>query len=259
MSDNRIVVNLQNPATESAPPNAAPGFSNTPAQSPKKKGGCGKILLILGVLLLLVLMGAGIYGYFWYSSLYKSPAYSLASLIDAARKDDQPKVETYLDTNAVIDDFVPQVEQKATERYGRNFPPEVVKRAKDMLQPLLPAVKERARTEIPRIIKEKSQIAPQVSPFWMSIGIGRVVNISEAGDEATVTSDLQNRPFELKMRRSGDKWQVVALKDDLLADKIANEIAQRLLQEAAKKPGKPGAGKNTIEDIKRQIEQLTLP
>jgi len=256
MSDNRIVVNLQNSANKSAP-QASPTFSNTPNQSPKKKGGCGKVLLILGILLLLAVTGVGIYGYFWWSSLYKSPAYSLASLIDAARKDDKPAVETYLDTNAVIDDFVPQVEQKATERYGRNFPPEVVKKAKDMLQPLLPVVKERAKIEIPRIIKEKSQIAPQVSPFWMSIGIGRVVNISESGDTATVTSDLQGRPFELKMKRNGDKWQVIALKDDVLADKIANEIAQRVLQEAAKK-GKTASGK-TMEDIKRQIEQLTLP
>jgi hypothetical protein len=253
----RIVVNLEQPTPHSAQ-NSAGGRSVFNENGTGSRGRFSKILLILGGLLLLAIMVGGIGGLWWWSSLQKSPAYSLALLITAARKDDTKTIEQLLDTNSVVDTFVPQIADKARERYGRGLPPETVKRAEQMLQPLLPEIKNIASRDIPRIIKEKAESAPDVPPWAMATGIGRLADIQEKGDTAIVKADLQNRPLELTMQRRGDRWQVVGLKDEILADKIANEVAQTLLREANRKPGKAPRqiDQKMIEDLRKQIEGL---
>lgn len=264
----RIVVDLQSQSEKSATgkefeANSRGFASNTVApKTPKKRRLWLKILLVLASLLLFGAVAAGIAGYWWWTNLQKSPAYSLALLIDAARKDDQPTVEQFLDTNAVIDDFVPQITEKATERYGRGFPPQVVAKATKQLQPLLqqilPQIKEIAKREIPRIIKERAAVAPEVSPAVLAMGLERIVNIEQNSDTATVTAELQSRTVELKMQRNGDRWQIVGAKDEALADKIADQVAQKVLATVTQRQtaGKPISNKDLIDDITRQIQQI---
>jgi hypothetical protein len=261
MSENRrIVVNLQEPSQQPSAPASAPLNQN---QTPKaRRGGCGKILLILGGLLAVVLVVGAIGGYWWWSNLQKTPTYSLALLIDAARKDDQPKIDQFLDSNAVVDNFVPQA--KAKERYARGFPPETVKRAERLigqyLTPVLPTIKEQARREIPLQIKNKTASLPEVSAWATTVALNRVAEVSQTGDTAIVKSNYQNRPLELTMQKNGDKWKVVAVRDEPLADRIAQEVGQIVQQELAKKPGASRLpNRQTIEDLRQQLEQITQP
>jgi hypothetical protein len=263
----KIFVDLsQSNQTDSAPaqnksrqPYQSYNYSpNQPLEPKKKRNGLFlKILLGLAAVLLLVGVIAVIGGYLYWQSLQKSPAYSLALLVDAARKDNKPEIEKYLDIDTVVDDFVPQVMAKATERYGRGLPPDLIKKATQYLQPLLPEVKNIARRKIPEIIKEKAQIAPDVSPWIMAIGIGRVVDIQENGDEAIVKANLQNRPIELTMKRNGDRWKIIKVKDDALADRIAEEMGKKIqaiignkINDITKLP------KGTIEDLKNQMGDI---
>lgn len=269
MAENRrIVVNLEKSSPQQQPSAPTSEFVPTSNQNQtptaKRKGGCGKILLILGGLFAVVLLIAAIGGYWWYSNLQKSPSYSLALLIDAARKDDQQKIDQFLDSDAVVDNFVPQIEAKAKERYARGIPPETVKRAEQLIQqyltPLLPVIKEQARLEIPRQIKDKAGSIPEAPVWSVAFAHNRVAEVAESGDTAIVKSNFQSRPMELTMKKNSDKWKVVAVKDEPLADKIAQEIAQRVQQELTKKPGKnaPASPNNkTIEDLRKQLEQLT--
>ncbi len=264
----KIVVNLQPESSQGA--TAEKKFSPSPSAvapnatlpKPQRRGLLFKVLLVLAGLFLLAAVVGGTAGYWWWTNLQKSPAYSLALLIDAARKDDQPGVEQFLDTNAVIDDFVPQITEKATERYGRGFPPPVVAKATQQLQPLLrqvlPQIKEIARREIPRIIKEKSQAAPQTSPVVLAIGLGRVITVDETGDAAKVTANFQSREIEFRMRRNGDRWQIIGAKDEALADKIADQVAQKVLATVTQRQttGKTVSNKDLIDDITRQIQQI---
>lgn len=245
------------PATNGMRPNA-PAFIPQPvgAKPKKKRRIFLKILLALFVLLLIGAVALAGIGYWWWTSVQKSPQYSIALLVDAARKDDQKQIDQLVDTNAVVDDFVPQITAKAKERYGRGFPPQVVQRAEAMLQPLIPAIKERARKEVPRLIREKAQAVPEVSPFVLAVGIGRAVTVEETGDNATLKAELQNRAVELKMKRSGtDRWQIVGVKDDFLADKIADEVAQKILAIVNQKQtgGKKTSPADLIKDIEKQI------
>lgn len=266
MADNRrIVVNLEQPAPNQQPNAASPAPFNQDQTPAAKRGGCGKILLILGGLLVAGALIALVGGYWWYANLQKSPSYSLALLIEAARKDDQPKIDQFLDADAVVDNFVPQIETKAKERYARGVAPETLKRAEQLIQqylkPLLPTIKEQARREIPRQIKDKAASIPEAPAWSVAFALNRVAEIAETGDTAIVKSNYQSRPLEVEMRRNNDRWKVVAVKDEPLADAIAQQIAQRVQQELSKKPGAKTAplapNGQTIEDLRRQLEQLT--
>ena len=238
---------------------ASSSSDNYSPKKTKRRGLFGKILLILGGLAILLLLIAAVGGWFWWSSLTKSPAYSLALLVDAARKDDQQAVDKYLDTDAVVDSFVPQITQKAVERYGRGLPPQIVAQAAARIAPFVPAIKERARAEIPRVIREKAAIAPNLSPWLLAIGLGRIVTITESGDNATLSGKIKEREIEVSMQRNGDKWKVVGVKDSDLADRIAEKIGQELiaaakggnLKDIGKKIGVKGA-----EDILKDIGDI---
>jgi nitrate reductase NapE component len=264
----RITVNLEQPEVDKSMPNAPLRASVMPMTKPEKKRR-GLWIKILLALLILFFVGAailGAFGYFWWSNLQKSPSYSLALLIDAARRDDKTAIEKYLDTNAMVDDFVPQVIEKAKERYGRGFPPAQVQQAEQRAQSLLtqvvPSIKERARAEIPRLIRDKAQNIPAQfsSPWAMAIGINRAAVIEQTGDAATVKTDLQSRQIELKMQKNGEVWRVVGFKDDVLADKIADQAAQKILalvnQKQTAGRGIPN-NKDLIEELKKQIQFLT--
>lgn len=261
MAENRrVVVNLEQPSQPASASVSAPLAQNqTP---PSKRGGWRKILLILGGLLALVLLVAAVGGYWWWSNLQKSPTYSLALLIEAARKDDQKTIDQFLDANAVVDSFVPQIENKAKERYARGLSPETVKRAETLigqyLTPVLPTIKEQARLEIPRQIKEKAANVPQAPAWSVAFALNRVAEISESGETATVKSNYQNRPLEVTMQKNADKWKVVGFRDEPLADRIAQQIAQMVQQELAKKPGQTTRlpNRQAIEELRRQLEQL---
>ncbi len=101
----RFVVNLAEPenAANSGGGNA-PAFLSPPVQNekPKKRGGCLKILGVLGGLLTVLILGAAIGGYFYWQSVKQTPAYSLALLVDAARRDDTAQMEKLADMHAWV-------------------------------------------------------------------------------------------------------------------------------------------------------------
>lgn len=217
-----------------------------------------RLFAITGLVVLSVLLIAGIGGFIYYQSLKSTPQYSIALLIDAAKRDDRPAIEKLVDTNAVVDDFVPQVTGKAIELYGRGLPPAILARVELLAAPLLPAVKERARAELPRVIRERSERFGYVPFFGMVLGADRYLDIAITGDTAIVTSTIPERPMELKMKRSGEIWQIVGVTDEQLAMNIARTIGQEVIAIAM------NGGKNTanlfgignLTDLLRQAEEL---
>src|SRR5205085_6811316 len=116
---------------------------------------------------------------------------------------------------------------------------------------LIPAIKERVKAELPRLIREKTQPVEKV-PYWViAIFAERGVDIRQDGDTAYVTSKIVERQLELTMKRNGDVWQIVAVKDDALAKQIAEKIGQEIIAAAGKggldKIGKQG-GINNLGD-----------
>ncbi len=213
-------------------------------------------IIVGGLASLLVIAFLG--GYLYWRSFYETPQYSLALLVDAAKRDDKDAIAGLIDIDAVVDDFVPQITGKAVELYGRGIPQSIVERLTRVATPLLPAVKERARAELPRVIRERTEQFGNVPFAAMVVGADRYLDIKVAGDFATVKSKLPEHSFEVKMKRKGTRWQIVGVKDDKLATEIARKVGQEMIEIATKGLNTAGEqlGVGNIADLLRQAEEL---
>ena len=255
----RFTVNLDEAKQENPATQKTASLSSLEKQTaPKKSGVFAKILKIFGIAFVLILIVGGIGGYFYWQNLKKSPQYSLALLIDAARRDDQAAIDELVNTDAVVDDFLPQITDKAVELYGRNLAPATIQKMAQVAAPLLPAVKQRARAEVPNLIREKTKQFENI-PFWaIAAGASKYLDIAEEGEKAFVKSKIPERPLEVTMKRNGDKWQVVAVKDEVLARRVAEKIGQELIAAAQKgslqKAGEQLGVSNLADALKKAQE-----
>lgn len=202
-------------------------------RSRRRGPGRTKRIVMLGALavagvLLLVLVG----GYAWWQSYKKSPAYSVALLVDAAQHDDVQAVESLIDSDRLAQGFVPQVIEKLTGS-GAAGSPQISALPRGVitaaLPQLLPRVRETMREEIARGLKGFSESAGgQRSFVLLALAVPRVAEIKEEGDAASVTFKAGERPVELMMQRDGERWKVVSVKDDELAAGIASRLASSL-------------------------------
>ena len=257
-----FVVNLNEP--EKDQPAENPGLGENPKvtseavpSAPKKRGGCRRLLAVSGIVLGVLVLLAAIGGYFYWQNLKTTPQYSLALLVEAARRNDQPLIDELVDTDAVVDSFIPQITDKAIELYGKNLPPQTLAKVSQATAPLIPAIKKRARQEVPRVIQEKTDKFASV-PFWaIAAGAGRFMDIRPDGETALITSRIPERQFELTMRRNGDKWRVVAIRDEALALRVAQSVGQELIAISTKEGVKKAGERLGIpESIRKKLDDI---
>jgi hypothetical protein len=208
-----------------------------------------KILKVFGALLLLVIAGAVAAAYLYWRNMQHTPQYSIALVVDAARTGDEGMFNELVDIDSVVDDFVPQITGKAVELYGRGLPPEILSKAELAAAPFIPAIKEKARAELPKVIKAKTKQLENVPFAALVLGADRYLDIQTDGGLATVKSVRPEDSFTLKMRRDGERWVIVGLTDEQLAQSIAQRIGQELMRLAA-------AGNDTADGIDGILKRL---
>ena len=85
------------------------------AKGRTRRGGRARKALGVGALVTLgLLAAAAVGGYLWWRSYQKGPEYSLALLVDAARRDDLRAVDEMVDSDRVADGLAPQVVENLT-------------------------------------------------------------------------------------------------------------------------------------------------
>ncbi|HYE13086.1 MAG TPA: hypothetical protein VD968_01445 [Pyrinomonadaceae bacterium] len=183
-------------------------------------------LVVLGVVLLAF---AG--GYFWWQSYKKGPAYSLALMVDAARRDDMQAVESLIDSDTIAQGFIPQVIERLTGPNAPPLTPQARASVATALPQLIPRVRETAREEVAAMAK--SAAGPLRTganlPFPLfAVALSRAVNIKEEGDTAVVTIPGVDASSEMTMRRDGERWKVINVRDEQLAAGIAARLAPSL-------------------------------
>ena len=233
----------------------APAFEGIAEPTPRFR----KVLAITAAVVGGLVVVAAISSLLYYQSLKDTPQYSLALLVDAAKRDDKLAIDEYVDINAVADDFVPQITDKAIELYGRGMPPQVIAKAQRLATPIMPAVRERARAELPRVIRDRTERFGYVPFFGMVLGAERYLDIKVDGDIAFVKSKLPDRKFEVRMQKRGDRWQIVGVKEEKLATDIARTIGQQIMAIASKGLTRETAdtfGVGNIADLLRQAEEM---
>jgi hypothetical protein len=219
----------------------------------------GRIARLIFITLTALLAVSCSAGFFYWRSLKDTPQYSLALLVDAARRDDKTVVNDLVDIDSVVDDFVPQIISSAVEMYGRGLPPKTIANLSVVAQPIMPALKERARVELPRVIRERTEKFDYVPFAAIVMGADRYLDIVLKGDTADIKSKIENKPLELRMRRNGDHWVVVGIREQELSDNIAKTVGQQIIAVAS--GGKVGdASKNlgvkNLQDVLKQAEEL---
>ena len=147
-----------------------------------------KVLAIVFGVAALLLMTTAISGYFYWQSMKGTPQYSLALLVDAAKRDDQAGVDDIVEIDSVVDEFMPQITDKAIEIYGRGLSPQAIRRVEQVAAPVMPAIRSRAKSELPRVIREKTAKFGDVPFAAMVVGADRYLDIVPDGDTAVVRS-----------------------------------------------------------------------
>ena len=225
---------------------------------PRKKSRFRKYIIVaLGVLAALALVGT-IGFYFYWQSLRDTPEYSLALIVDAAKKNDQKTVNDLVDIDAVVDDFLPQITTKAVELYGRGLQPDIIQRVARVAAPVMPAVKDRAKDELPGAIRQKTAEFGYVPFEAMVLGADQYLDIAVDGDNATVKSLIPEHDFQVTMKREGERWKIVAVKDEKLATTIAQRVGQEILAIAANgaNSGRSRLGVKNINELLNEAEKI---
>jgi uncharacterized membrane protein len=195
-------------------------------------GRAGRLLSVTALVIIAVVLVAIAGGYAWWRSFERSPAYSLALLVDAAQRDDKQTVESLIDADQIAQGFIPQVIDKLA---GANspVPPQARASLSSALPQLLPRVREGVRDEIAQDLKALSK--GHTSFFLTALAVKTAADVKEQGNKADVTVKSGDRPVELTMARNGERWKVVTVKDD----QVANDIATRLASSIPASPQAP--------------------
>ena len=225
---------------------------------PAKRSKLKTAALWAGIVAIALAFIAGVGFYFYWQSMKSTPQYSLALIVDAAKVDDQATVNQLVDIDAVVDDFLPQITGKAVELYGRGMPPDVIQRVAKVAAPVMPAVKERAKAELPGAIRQKTSEFGSVPFAAMVLGADTYLDIVTEGENATVRSKLPEHDFEVRMKRDGDRWEIVGVTDQRLATTIAQRVGQDILAIATNRStsAKTRLGVKNINELLNEAEKI---
>ena len=184
-------------------------------------GRAGRYVSVTALVIIAVVIVVLVVAYAWWRGFEKSPAYSVALLVDAAQRDDKQAVEPLIDADQIAQGFIPQVINKLTDA-DSPVPPQARASLTSALPQLLPRVREGVRDEVAQDVKALSK--GHTSFLLTALAVKSAADVKEQGDRATVTVKAGDRPIELTLTRSGERWKVVNVKDD----QVANDIAARL-------------------------------
>ncbi|HQZ83603.1 MAG TPA: hypothetical protein PLR83_10295 [Pyrinomonadaceae bacterium] len=218
-----------------------------------------KVFKIAGITVAAFAVFAGVAAMLYWQSLKTTPQYSLALVVDAAKRDDQAELDSLVDVDAITDNFTPQVTAKAVEMYGKGLPPSVIARLRTIALPVMPLVRDRARAALPKLIREQVEEFGNV-PFPLIVaGADRYLRVETKGDVAIVESKIPDRPLRLKMTRVGTRWKVTGFEDDALATDIARRIGEELvaIATASEVGAKPNTlGMSGVNDLLRRAAEI---
>ena len=217
MSRKRIVIDFDAPA--------APGSPAARAKKPRRW------TKVFGVLLVLVLIVAGVVaigGFFGWRYYRSTPAYSLSLMLDAAQRGDVPEFQKRLDDEEIAKNMVSAVSQKASARYGLALSTTVKQQIDSSMPSLLQEIKPAIRDEV---AKEIQAFAAKSKPrpfIFLVFAVPSLMKVTTEGDTAKATALLNDRRFELAMKRSDDGWKVTDFKDDVVVQRVVDQVMTKL-------------------------------
>jgi hypothetical protein len=135
--------------------------------------------------------------------------------------------------------MVGAVSEKAAARYGIALSDKVKQQIDSSMPSLLQQLKPAIHTEVSKQIKEfASKSEPK--PFVLLVAaVSSLMTIKTEGDSAKASASLNDRRFELAMKRGGDGWKVTEFKDDAVVQRIVDNVMKQLPAIGALDPNSP--------------------
>ena len=211
----RIVINLDGQRVEGTNP-------------VRKRRRWPRVLAILAFFVLFGVVGVGVAGFLWWRHYQSTPSNAVALLVDAAQRNDVAAFEKLINDDEVARNMVASVSQKAAARYGYALNSSIQQRIDALIPTLLPQLKKTIHDEV---VKDLTVFSAEVKPKGF-IGhffvLPKFVTIKAEGDAATVEARMLDRAIELKMRQAAGQWQVVEVKDDVLVQRVVDNVMKEL-------------------------------
>ena len=231
---NRIVIDLNQP--HAGPRAARPGRSRA-----------GRVLLVIGIVLAAIVIGVATGAYFWWQNYKARPSYTLALLVDAAQRNDNQEIDRILDMDKIAESFVGEVRSRLTGSSILNslLPSQV----DQMVATITPKLKQTLREVLPGEIQRVSAPAKGKPFILIALGVPYLVKVKEDGATATFDLKLNEEQIQVTMQKSENSWRIVSIKDDRLANIIAD---------AAKK-GVTERGAGLQDEIQRRLKDWKIP
>ena len=214
----RIVINVDGPPDEA-----------TKRVRTRRKGNRWlRVLAILAGIVLVVVVVAVVGGFLWWRNYQSTPTYTLTLLIDAAQRNDPAEFQKRLNDDEIAKNMVASVSQKAAARYGLAFNDSVQQKIETTVPSLLPRLKQTIHDEVVKQIKEfASKSEPKPFPLLV-VAVPRLVTVTTEGNTANVKAPLNDRTIEITMQRDADLWKVTEFKDDVLVQRVVDNVMREL-------------------------------
>ena len=187
-----------------------------------------KVLAVLVVLFLvgLVVVAAG--AFFGWRYFQSTPTYSVASILDAAQRNDMPALEKYIDDEAISQSLLKSVSEKAAGRYGSALSGAVQSQIDKVLPSLMPSVRQIVRDEVAKEVKEFAAKSDPKPFLLVALAVPSFVTVKTEGDTARATAPLADRSIEFTLKRNSDRWKIVEVNDDTLTQKVVDGVVKEL-------------------------------
>ncbi len=237
MKRNRIVINLGQAQQQGGARRGVAGES---------RGGLRWILLLIAVLLIMFVVGVAGGGYLWWHHYQSSPAYSLALLVDASQRNDTAAVDGLLDTDKVTADFISQVSQRLSGSLLNSRSSDQIDSA---ISTLTPKLRETVHDQFLQELHRLTEPAAGKPFFIIALGIGQFADIKQENNLAQVKVNVRDDHLEFTMQPDADHWRIIAVKDDKMAQLIADNVMKNLPR-----------GRNGWQDeVHKQMERFLKP
>jgi uncharacterized membrane protein len=227
----RIVINLDAPQGGSS--------SRGQEASKARRRRWPRVLALLSLFLIVFLVVGAAGAFFWWRHYQSTPAYSLALLVDAAQRNDTAELQKLINEDEIAKNMVTTVSQKAASRYGYALNSSIQQRIDSSMSTLSPRLKQTVRDEVVKEIQvfaSKSERRPFI--FLIVTGPSLLIVTTE-GDTAKVKAPMSDRAIELTMQRNADRWQVTDVKDDVVIQRVVDNVMKEL----------PAIGTSDLADI----------
>ena len=187
-----------------------------------------RVLAILALLVLIGVIGAGVGGFFWWRHYQSTPTYAATLLVDAAQRNDVAAFEKLINDDEVAKNMLASVSQKAAARYGYAINSSIQQRIDGLMPTLLPQLKQTIHAEV---VKELQDFAAKSEPrpfILLVVTVPRLMTVTTAGDTANVKAPLPDRTIEFTMQRDAERWRVTDFKDDVLVQRVVDNVMKEL-------------------------------